>query len=93
MQEAFGFAKAEKPKKVNNSRDAIFGFGNAWYKVNMKRKQFKTAKIVVPVTPEYLKRVQVMAEAKITDVAEVVRHLLDRELDSFEKQQKQETAA
>lgn len=51
----------------------------------MKRK-LKTARIVVPVTPEDLRRVKVMAQAQYTDVAELVRQMVYRAVAEFEKQ-------
>jgi len=56
------------------------------------KKQIKTARIVVPVTPEDLKRVKTLARSRFTDVSEMVRQMVLREVAMFENTKKSQAA-
>lgn len=56
------------------------------------KKRFKTARVVVPVTPDDLKRIKALAQSRFTNVAEVIRQLILREVAVFEKNQKSQAA-
>lgn len=57
------------------------------------KKQIKSARVVVPVTPNDLKRLKALAESKFTDVAELVRQMFLREVTMFERAQRSEHKA
>lgn len=63
------------------------------YNTHPMKKQIKSARVVVPVTPNDLKRLKALAESKFTDVAELVRQMFLREVTMFERAQRSEHKA